>query len=168
MANTYTLIEAKTLASVVASITFSSIPQTYTDLLVRVSARSNSGGNTHDNFLIYFNGTQSNRTNRILYGLNGTVGSYTSTDYFGAFNGPVSTANTFGNADFYIPNYVGSNYKSISADIVSENNTTNGQDYIGAALWADTAAITSLTIGNYNASDFAINTTAYLYGISNA
>jgi len=168
MANTYTLIESKILGSVVASITFSSIPQTYTDLLVKVSARSNSGPNTHDNFLIYFNGTQSNRTNLILYGINGSVGSYTSTDYFGAFNAPASTANTFGNAEFYIPNYTGSNNKSISADIVSENNASNGQDYLGAALWSDSAAITSLTIGNYNASDFAINTTAYLYGISNS
>lgn len=168
MALTYKLIEGKTLGSVVASITFSSIPQTYTDLLVRVSARSNSGPNTHDNFLIYFNGTQSNRTNRIVYGINGGTGSYSSTDYFGAFNGPASTSNTFGNADFYIPNYTGSNYKSISADIVSENNTSNGQDYLGAGLWSDTAAITSLTIGNYNASDFAVNTTAYLYGIKNS
>jgi hypothetical protein len=166
MANTYTLIEAKTLGSVVASITFSSIPQTYTDLLVKVSARSNSGGNTHDNFLFYFNGTQSNRTNKILYGISNGTGTYSSTDYFGAFNAPVSLANTFGNAEFYIPNYTGSNQKPICGDMVSENNTTNGQNYVGAALWADTAAITSLTIGNYNASDFAINTTAYLYGIS--
>ena len=42
-ANTYTLISSNVLASSAATVTFSSIPATYTDLVLRVSARNNDG-----------------------------------------------------------------------------------------------------------------------------
>jgi hypothetical protein len=40
MANTYTLIASNTLGASAASVTFSAIPSTYTDLVVRYSAAS--------------------------------------------------------------------------------------------------------------------------------
>ena len=64
MANTYTLIEAKSLNTTTASITFSSIPQTYTDLLVLVSARGDAGGQR--DCYISFNGSTSNFTNKLI------------------------------------------------------------------------------------------------------
>ena len=52
-ANTYTLISSNVLGSSAASVTFSSIPATYTDLVLRVSARTDAD----DTSLITFNGT---------------------------------------------------------------------------------------------------------------
>ena len=56
MANTYTLIEAQTLGSSAASVTFSSIPATYTDLIIKASTRSARSGSSGDNVIIYLNG----------------------------------------------------------------------------------------------------------------
>jgi hypothetical protein len=59
-----------------------------------------------------------------------------------------ATANTFGNGELYIPNYAVSANKVMSATSVAENNsTTDGQTRIAAdaGLWANTAAITSVT-----------------------
>lgn len=46
MANTYTLISSNTLTSSAASVTFSSIPATYTDLVLRISSRTDAAGAT--------------------------------------------------------------------------------------------------------------------------
>ena len=162
------LIETKTVGSGGASyIEFTSIPQTYTDLLVKVSVRANGGSNTHENFQLDFNGSGSNQSYRDLFGANGSVSSGTSTSYINSFPAANATANTFSNAEWYIPNYTSSNYKSISMDNTSENNASNGQDTLVAGLWSSTSAITSIRINNYNSNNFAQYSTASLYGISN-
>ncbi len=76
MANTYQLIEAKTLGSTVSSVTFSSIPNTYTDILFRVNAREATGASWSD-LRIGFNGGTSDISWRGVYALNTTVGSNT-------------------------------------------------------------------------------------------
>ena len=58
MANTYTLIASNTVGSGgAASISFSSIPSTYTDLLVKISTRDNTG--SFNDMLLTFNGSGS-------------------------------------------------------------------------------------------------------------
>ena len=47
MAKSYTLIQAQTLTSSAASVTFSNIPQNFTDLVIKVSGRSNRAA-AHD------------------------------------------------------------------------------------------------------------------------
>jgi hypothetical protein len=78
-----------------------------------------------------------------------------------------STANTFGNVAIYIPNYTSSNNKSISVDGVGENNATTAFADLYAGLWANSSAITSITLYNI-ISDFAEFSTATLYGIKNS
>lgn len=166
MANTYTLIASSTVGSSgsVAYVEFTSIPSTYTDLLVDVSIR-NSGG-IYDNFRVSFNGSTSNLSCRALYGSNGSVASLSDTVIYGWANGNTATSSTFGNAQIYVPNYNSSNYKSVSIDSVSENNGTNSIMAFTAGLWSSTSAITSLritmdgTLMQYSS--------AYLYGISNS
>ena len=80
-----------------------------------------------------------------------------------------ATANTFGNHIIYIPNAFGSSYKSVSIDAVSETNATTAYSNIVAGLWSNSAAITSVALTEPNGgSNFATNSTAYLYGVSNA
>jgi len=169
MPNTMTLIASSTVGSGGApSITFSSIPQTYTDLLIKMSVRG-TGAVVNRNIVIAFNGSSSNFTMRNLVSEGGTPASYTQGAYGGTnatgYNpGSSATGNTFGNAEFYFPNYTNSSNKSVSVDSVGENNATAGYLWLGANLWSSSSAITSLTFTE-DANNFTEFSTAYLYGI---
>jgi hypothetical protein len=166
MANTYTLIETQTLSSSTASITFSSIPQTYTDLKVVFSPR-HSNADVSNDVLISLNGSTSNFTGRRFYGTGSATGSDTATRTAGTSVGASATASTFGNNEIYIPNYTSSNYKSISTDQAGENNASQAFLILGTNLWSDTAAITSITLTAAGTS-FVQYSTFYLYGIKNS
>jgi hypothetical protein len=165
MATTYEAIATVEVGSGgAASIDFTSIPQTYTDLQLLVCARDNDGG-TGSGCSITFNGTGWSG-NRELYSTGSTVGSgTTSGETIASGNG--TTANTFGNATVYIPNYTGSNSKAISADGVSENNATSTLMQLLAGNSGVTAAITSLSI-TPGGTLFLQYSTATLYGIKNS
>ena len=167
MANTYTLISSVTVGSGgAATIGFTSIPATYTDLLVKLSGRNTGAG---DYFTVNFNSSSSNFSARQIFGNAATVYSFTQTTAAeaGMLNNSSTTASTFNNAEMYIPNYLSSNYKSFSLDSVTENNATTAYALLSAGLWSNTAAITSITL-TPSANNFAQYSTAYLYGISNA
>ena len=169
---TYTLIESQVLGSAAASVTFSAIPATYTDLSVKISARGSASSGSADHWIdirIGFNGAGSNVsiTNKQLYGLGSAAGSTSATGSSGgAMTANNATASTFSNSDIYIPNYAGSNYKSFSIDNVTEDNQTSALAVLIGGLWSNAAAITSITL--YSAIDnFVANSSFNLYGISN-
>ena len=176
MANTYELIEAKTLSSNTNVVTFSSIPGTYTDLLLKASTRQN-GSAEGSQIGIRFNGSSASEYSRMaIYGDgNGTVGdvSAASETFARLFFAESSTytANTFNNVEIYIPNYVSSKYKVFSTDSVTEHNAAlqYAQSLFGG-MWSNTSAITSLSLSDLagTGTDFAINSTFYLYGIKNS
>lgn len=146
-----------------ASIDFTSIPQDGTDLLVVVSARHNNA--TYGDTNITFNNSGTGYSARLLYA-DAINGGAKSTTGIYAFTTPSDyTANTFGNLQIYVPNYAGSTNKSFSVDGVTENNATGAWSAIHAALWSNTAAITSLKIAPYSGL-FAQYSTASLYKIT--
>jgi hypothetical protein len=150
-----------------AAIDFTAIPGTYTDLLIKLSARSTS---TSIGVVVKPNGSTSSITTRNLEGAgSGTPISYTSTNIAGYIVPSTATASTFGNTEIYIPNYAGSTNKTISSDSVTENNATAAYGLLTAWLWSNTAAITSITLSSDSGTNnFAQHTTATLYGISNS
>jgi hypothetical protein len=157
------IIQHQELASAQASIEFTSIPQTYTDLFLVFSVRPDSA--TTDT-QISFNGNTSNFSRRHLFGNGSSAGSGSAADrYVGSNPNSSYTANTFGNHSIYIPNYTASQAKSYSADSVAENNATTSVQVILAGLWNDTAAITSLAISVFGAGNFVQYSSATLYGI---
>jgi len=165
MATTYTLIASSTVGSGGASnIEFTSIPSTYTDLLVKVSVRMAS---TYDLFWIRFNGVSTNLSGKSVQGDGSSAASYTEVPY-GRVNNNGTTSNTFSSTDFYVPNYAGSDYKSVSTDSVSENNATQAYATLGAGLWSNISAITSIQIVPNGGDTFVQHSTAYLYGIKNS
>ena len=167
------LISSQTLGSAAASVTFSSIPATYTDLVVKWSARS----------------AQANATTRININLNGVSGtSYSFTklqatgtsassaqvgsfdkwwgEYVSADN---ATANTFGSGELYLPNYLSTVNKPASFFSVAENNTTvNGDWYVSAlaSLATITSAVTQIAFALNTGDNFMSGSSFYLYGIS--
>ena len=152
------------------SVTFSSIPQTYTDLKLVASTRSTATGSNYAPIRISFNGTAytSSFSAKGLYG-NGTNAlseNWTQSDFYWAV-GASATASTFSNDELYIPNYTSSNNKSMSVDMATENNATNALAYMLAGLWSNSAAITSITLTTASGS-FDQYSSFYLYGISNS
>jgi len=149
-----------------ASIDFTSIPGTYTDVQILLSGRSTSV-NPQENLMIELNGSSANFTRRAVEG----DGVTTPYSYFGSTgliaytNGDGATASTFGNVSIYIPNYAGSNYKSISTDAVEETNASTAYMQLTALLWSNSAAITSIKL-KPGANDFKQYSSATLYGIS--
>jgi hypothetical protein len=174
MANpTLTLIASNTVGSGGASsVTFSSIPQTYTDLKVIISARSNRS-NVYDGVYATFNSITSGYTDKLLYGTGSSAGSSSPTSttsaFFGDTDAASTTGNTFSNQEIYIPNYTSSNPKSYSIDSVQENNATTAYAEMDAGLWTYTGnpAINNITL-SLGAGNFVQYSDFYLYGISNS
>lgn len=165
MANTYTLISSVTVgAGGAASIDFTSIPATYTDLVLKVSARSTGVATSLD---IALNGSTSSFTNKYLQGSGSAASSGSLARYAGLVTGTDQTASTFANCEIYIPNYAGNTNKSFSGDAVQENNATTSYAGLVANLWSNTSAITSISLTN-TTGNLAQYSTAYLYGIKNS
>jgi len=172
LANTYTLISSNVLTSNAASVTFSSIPATYTDLVVRVSGRGTTSATSVTTTYRLNGDTGSTYSYRRLSG-NGTAASSVgdSNNIFlyiaSGIPAATATANTFGSLEVYIPSYTASANKPMSVFSVQENNTTAAQINAIAHLWRDTAAITSIEF-LLNAGDFASGSSFYLYGVKNS
>lgn len=174
MATTYELIASTTVGSGGASsVTLGSggtIPQTYTDLLVKFSARGSDNSPTRSANVTVNNATS--YANTYLQGNGAVVGSGTNASgttvfYSGEFSANQNTASTFGNTEFYIPNYTNTSNKSVSVDSVSENNGTYAYATFVADLINTSAAISSITI-TPAVGNFEQYSTFYLYGIKNS
>lgn len=174
MATTYTLISSNVLTGSAASVTFSSIPSTYTDLVLRVSARS-TAADYRSQMRSTFNGSSAtNYSDTILYAFfgaasAGSIRSSGATFAAGDYTvGSTATTNTFSNGEIYIPSYLISQNKPISVSIATENN--NATDIAMAAtanLWRDTTAISSMTLV-LDSGSFDTNSSFSLYGIKSS
>jgi hypothetical protein len=161
------VIQHQELASSQASITFSSIPQTYTDLCLVLSLRSNRASQ-NDYAGVQPNGLTANQSLRLLFGTGSSAGSDAGTArIYAIVNGDSATASTFSNSSVYFTNYTASSAKSVSVDSTNETNATGVLMGIAAGLWNDTAAITSLTIVPISGGTTWLQySSATLYGIT--
>ena len=172
---TYVAIAKTVLTGNQTTVTFSGIVNTYTDLVLLVSSRDDYASG-RDNIKLTLNGTSANYTQRIIYGWNGASGSVSSAGGGGAYfdylysTAASGTSNTFGSTEIYIPNYLSSANKPISATSVAENNATDSTTIIaaGAFLWSNTAAITSITLAPALGTNFVSGSRFDLYGIKNS
>jgi hypothetical protein len=167
---TMSLIETKTLGTAAASIEFTSIPQTFTDLVISLSLRGSNASATI-NTRVALNPTNSNHSFTFLYGNppggNGVSGSATGQTYVncGEMTAATGTSNTFSNTTVYIPNYSGSTNKSVSVDAGQENNSTSAFPFLVAGLYSATTAVSALSF--FAASgNLEIGSTISLYGIT--
>jgi len=154
----------------VASISFTGIPQTYTDLKIVVSSRSNRSGEPVGDFGIRFNGdSAANYSMTALTGngasASGASASAQTSIIYMLQNGPTSTASVFSNGEIYIPNYTSTTQKSCSIDNVTEHNGGTIYARLIAGLWTGTAAINQVTILDNNSATIQQYSTATLYGI---
>jgi hypothetical protein len=152
-----------------SSIDFTSIPQTYTDLMVLLSGRSGRTDSAQDVVSIGINGSYTNMSGtRLASNGSGVFSGSGSIDYFSVAATNTATSNTFGNSSIYFPNYANTSYyKSYNADGVNENNATEVAQQLAAGLWSSTSAITQINLKPQSGTDWQQYSTAYLYGISN-
>lgn len=170
MPSTYTLISSNVLTSSAASVTFSAIPSTYTDLVLRMSVRSTRAANSNPmEFTLNGDGSLLYSTTNLY-----AIGSSATSDrvsgnpsmYSGSLGAQNVTANTFTSLELYIPSYTASQSKPTSVFNAYENNsaTTNWLGAI-AGLYRSNTAVSSIQFTCAGFS-FEIGSSFYLYGIS--
>lgn len=155
-----TLIQQITLNQSAGSVTFT-VPSGYTDLRIVMSARQDNNDTAMGSLRI--NGSV-NYDGKLLGGNGSTTWSQGSPLY--GIVPANATANTFNNAEIYIPNYSGSQIKSFSVDSVNENNSSSAVAAIFAGYWNTTSAITSIDIFAYGGGNLVAGSTFTLYGIT--
>jgi hypothetical protein len=156
-------------ASAQSSISFTNIPQGYTDLVIKVSARTAAAQGVAE---LSFNSGTTNLSSRIIFAIgSGSAGSASySSLRAGYIIGTDYTASVFSNNEIYISNYSSNTFKSVGVDSVTENNATEAYSSLNAGLWSNSAPITSLTftvLNNSNgvASTYVQHSTFTLYGV---
>ena len=156
----------------VSNFDFTSIPQTYTDLVLVMSVRSNwSGGN--DDWKMFINNVSAGGTytDKLVIG-NGsstssssTTGSPSGGQIYGGWNNESTNTNAFTSIQIYFPNYANTSYnKTFSLEGVQEYNATTAYTYMGAGIYSSTNAISRITVSSWN-STWAQYSTATLYGV---
>jgi hypothetical protein len=160
--STYSTIATQTLGSTASSVTFSSIPSTYTDLVLITAAPSVGGGISIAT--LTFNGdTASNYSFTRLSG----DGSSASTDRVSNTGGLQSGLTYPGQ---YTQTWIIQSYANTSVNKTALNKSPVAQSLIryGVGLWRSTAAITSVTIADGTGTGYATGATFTLYGITAA
>jgi hypothetical protein len=164
-----TLIRHIELDADAATIVVDNIPDTYNDLYLVFSGRTSISDNLGYG-LMTINGSSANVSGRFLQGNNSSATSGTDGPGINAFvSGGNTTANTFGSFSLYIPNYAGSNPKSFSIDLVTENNSAaflGTLQRITAGLFNSSAAITSIEFDADGATNYKQYSSVTLYGIT--
>jgi hypothetical protein len=172
MATAWTKINSFTATSDTTGTTFSSIPGTYTDLLLVSSVRGNEN---YDYIALSFNGSAADFNSRWIFGQPGTVASGTRSDSNISSTVANSTypSTIFATNHLYIPNYTNTSFNKCflwNAGQGNNNPTYDSYNQLGAGQWSQTAAITSITItaGDGGTKRFVAGSTFYLYGIKNS
>ena len=171
--NSYESISTTTVGSGgTATITFSSIPGTYTHLQVRGIAKSNSAGTLYLNY--GFNGvTGTSYSSHYLFGNGSTAGANAgngasaSSMYFNEFP-PSTVANTFGVFVLDILDYTNTNKYKTTRILSGNDQNGSGVVSLSSGLFMSTNAITQIDLNPQSAAGFAQYSQFALYGIKGA
>jgi len=163
--NTMVAIQTQTLGSATTSVTFSSIPQTYTDLYLVINAKAASAGNNLE--MQFGNGSvdpNANYSTTFLYGNGSSASSGRVTGANYMYGDNMSTSN-FIIERWHFMNY--SNTTTYKTTLMRHDDAGNKTDaWVG--LWRSTAAINIITIDFGATNNIAAGSTFTLYGIANA
>lgn len=168
--STYTPIATQTLSTAAATVTFSSIPGTYTDLVLITSLKSSATPTAYSPTL-YFNSdtTKTNYSFTAMYGDGSNTVAFEWTTSTSTQHGVMATAvsaTNFNTGIINIQNYANTTtYKTV----LTRTNDPANVVYTTAGLWLNTSAITSLVLyGGDGNKDFTSGSTFTLYGIAAA
>ncbi len=156
--NTYEAIATQTLGSAAASVTFSSIPGTYTDLVLIFNGTGSTGGNV----TFQFNGdTSTNYSATILYGDGSSAGSVRVSNQSSMNIGSVGTG--FTTDILNVMNYSNATTYKTAVGRFSRPDEVGSK----VGLWRSTSAITSIVVGK-SSGTYDTGSSFSLYGITAA
>lgn len=167
MAATYIPIATQTISSPSATVTFSSIPSTYTDLVLVASLRQTT--TNQDGFLRFNSDTGTNYSDVVVRGNGSTASSVRDTSAAGIDIGVMSnSANASGEFETVIINIM--NYANTTTNKTVVLRTNQPTSIVNAivGMWRSTAAINTVSLESRNAGSFAVGSTFSLYGIASA
>ena len=169
MANTFTKIASISTYGV-SFYEFTSIPATYTDLMIMSSIRTDRPSPAiQETLQLQFNSTNSNRTTRRFYVATSTAGTDTDTSmHGGGASADINTANCFGSSTLYITNYATTKAKMSCATGGSQTNGTGKFIDVVVNQWNDTATVTTIRLTPQNGGIIQQYSTADLYGIKSS
>ena len=160
---TYTPIATQTLGSAVSSVTFTSIPNTYTDLVLIMNI---VGASPADTALQFNSDTGTNYSRTQLIGNGSTAGSQRSSNENGLY---LNNGGAFGSGNIIanIQNYSNATtYKTVISRM--NQNTTTVLTGATAGLWRSTSVITTVSINSLSSATYGTGSTFTLYGIASA
>jgi hypothetical protein len=171
MPQTYDLIATSNPAGLTA-FSFSSIPQTYTDLLVIVSARVTSAWDIQ---AFQPNGIGSGYAGTYFetsgFGVTGGTGTSEIAFRAGYIPGSDASGLQYSNDEYHFMNYTSTSHNKTlltNARRGFYSTATFGQVQFKIGYLASTSAITSMTCGTANGGTYATGTNIRLYGIKAA
>lgn len=177
MTATYQPIASTTLLSSAATVVFSGIPSSYTDIVFRISARTDHPGpQLSTSHIITINGdTATNYGVTYMYGYQAT-GLVAGVD-----NGVANINEAIANSDYTISGAYSTSeitlfgysatqttpiqIQTFVEDVVSSNLPAN---FVGSGLWDNTAPVTSVTFALSSTYVYLAGSSFYLYGIKNS
>lgn len=161
-AQTYEPIATYTASGSITDYTFSSIPQTYTDLILVLDGTMSAP----DDYGVRFNGdTGSNYSATILYANGTSTVSARTTNATSIYIDYLGLGTDQGTTIAHFMNY--SNTTTYKNTLSRFGQSTRGTDMI-TGLWRSTAAITSIQVLRLGTRTFQTGTTFTLYGIKAA
>jgi hypothetical protein len=170
----YDSIATTTLTTATASVTFSSIPATYTHLQIRFLARTNRATEVVDTVKLAYNSdtSSSNYTYHDFGGDGSGTFVYGSgapeRNAFYATSAAGSGANIFGVGIADILDYANTNKYKTHRNLGGADSNGSGRVGFVSGLWLNTAAITSITLTPSVGTTFNQYSTFALYGIKGA
>jgi hypothetical protein len=167
MPATYEPIATTTLGSAASSITFSSIPGTYTDLRLVFTYYVDTGSLYSTVRFNSDSGSNYSYTQIFGNGSSASSGSSTNNSNTWLSTGDTISTSLMGMGTMDIFSYAGSTNKTV---LVTGSYDKNGSGVTGrlVSLWRSTSAITSITIGLSGSGNYVAGSTATLYGILKA
>lgn len=165
MASTYTPIATYTVSSPQLNVTFSSIPSTYTDLVLVCGYARSGGGN---NISLRLNGdTGTNYSETFIEGDGTTVSSGRNSNDSNMRVAFVGSGSSTGQATMVI-NF--NNYSNTTTYKTVLTRYSEASSFAGESvgLWRSTAAINSIEIGRSATVNWTAGSVLTLYGITAA
>jgi hypothetical protein len=169
MAATYEPIATLSSSGSTSTFSFTSVPSTYTDIIIVSFLRSSYSISSHDTLIRVNNDASSIYSRTYITGNGSSASSARSSNltgfYAGQVQGATSTAGAFSTQIVHLMNYSNT---STNKTFISRNNTPTANTTATVGLWRSNSAINQIDILNADGSNWVSGSTSTIYGVKSA